>query len=75
MDKKPQIPCATCGKPTNFFSPPTGPFCCQRCQLVDLGRWLNEEYRISEPLTPEHLEEYADLSGDSLDHAEDDASH
>lgn len=22
------------------------PFCSQRCQLVDLGRWLNEDYRI-----------------------------
>ena len=22
------------------------PFCCERCQLVDLGRWLAEEYRV-----------------------------
>ena len=22
------------------------PFCCERCQLVDLGKWLAEEYRI-----------------------------
>jgi len=22
------------------------PFCSERCQLVDLGRWLSEEYRI-----------------------------
>ncbi len=26
------------------------PFCCERCQLVDLGRWLGEEFRISEPV-------------------------
>ena len=25
------------------------PFCCERCQLVDLGHWLDEDYRISEP--------------------------
>jgi len=24
------------------------PFCSERCQLVDLGRWLTEEYRIPE---------------------------
>lgn len=22
------------------------PFCSERCQLVDLGRWLDEEYRV-----------------------------
>lgn len=22
------------------------PFCCERCKLVDLGAWLNSEYRI-----------------------------
>ena len=22
------------------------PFCCERCRLIDLGRWLSEEYRI-----------------------------
>lgn len=25
------------------------PFCCERCQLVDLYGWMNEEYVISEP--------------------------
>ena len=27
------------------------PFCSPRCKLIDLGRWLDEEYRISRPLT------------------------
>lgn len=22
------------------------PFCSRRCQLIDLGHWLNEDYRI-----------------------------
>lgn len=22
------------------------PFCCERCRLVDLGRWLSGEYRV-----------------------------
>ena len=25
---------------------PTFPFCSERCRLIDLGRWLGEEYRI-----------------------------
>ena len=29
---------------------PFRPFCCERCRQVDLGRWLSEEYRISEGL-------------------------
>jgi len=27
---------------------PYRPFCSRRCKLIDLGKWLNEEYRISE---------------------------
>jgi hypothetical protein len=25
---------------------PAFPFCSERCRLIDLGRWLGEEYRI-----------------------------
>jgi endogenous inhibitor of DNA gyrase (YacG/DUF329 family) len=38
---------------------PYRPFCSHRCKMVDLGRWLSEEYRISEEL-PDHLREGAD---------------
>ena len=27
---------------------PTFPFCCDRCRLVDLGRWLGDDYAIPE---------------------------
>lgn len=41
--------CPVCVKPTvpgrQFF-----PFCCKRCQLVDLGLWMDESYRISREL-------------------------
>ncbi len=26
------------------------PFCCERCQWIDLGKWLTDEYRISKSL-------------------------
>jgi endogenous inhibitor of DNA gyrase (YacG/DUF329 family) len=27
-------------------SNPSFPFCSPRCKTVDLGKWLNEEYRV-----------------------------
>lgn len=27
------------------------PFCSKRCKTIDLAKWLNEEYRITTPLT------------------------
>ncbi|MCD6338368.1 MAG: DNA gyrase inhibitor YacG [Verrucomicrobia bacterium] len=49
-DKKLQVRCPTCGKRGSWFDGPHGPFCSKRCRLIDLGRWLGEEYRISEPV-------------------------
>ncbi|HEX8111219.1 MAG TPA: DNA gyrase inhibitor YacG [Kofleriaceae bacterium] len=31
-------------RPSKLF-----PFCSERCHLVDLGRWLGEDYRIPGP--------------------------
>ncbi len=31
------------------------PFCSERCKLVDLGTWLDAEYRIACELQPERL--------------------
>ena len=28
------------------------PFCSERCRLVDLNRWFEEEYKIGRPLRP-----------------------
>lgn len=36
---------------------PTMPFCSKRCRAVDLGKWLEEGYRISEPIEPSDLED------------------
>lgn len=48
-DAKPRVlRCANCreeieGRPQNEHFP----FCSKRCRQVDLGRWLNEEYRVT----------------------------
>ena len=28
---------------------PAAPFCSDRCKLLDLGKWLGEEYRVPGP--------------------------
>jgi endogenous inhibitor of DNA gyrase (YacG/DUF329 family) len=42
--------CPVCRKPVP--PPPANrswPFCSDRCRLVDLGKWLGEEYRVEGP--------------------------
>ncbi|HSE17802.1 MAG TPA: DNA gyrase inhibitor YacG [Pyrinomonadaceae bacterium] len=46
--------CPTCGKPVVWKDNPFRPFCSERCQLVDLGRWVEGEYRVpGEPVPQE----------------------
>jgi hypothetical protein len=44
--------CHQCQKPAAKDGNKFYPFCCERCHLVDLGRWLNEDYRIPDESTP-----------------------
>jgi len=63
-----QVKCPTCRKPGEWFAGEYGPFCSNRCRLVDLGKWFSEEHNLATPLRPEHLEEFADLPpGEHLD--------
>jgi endogenous inhibitor of DNA gyrase (YacG/DUF329 family) len=59
--KKTKLKCPICGKETDFFADPLGPFCSTRCKMVDLGKWLGEEYKISEPLRPDHFAQFEEL--------------
>ena len=46
---KPSLQCPTCAKKMIWDSNnPFRPFCCERCKLIDLGAWANEEYQIPE---------------------------
>jgi hypothetical protein len=49
MSKSLIVTCPTCGKEhawdtSNRFRP----FCSERCRLIDLGKWANEEYRVEQ---------------------------
>jgi len=38
--------CPLCRQQTTWEGNPWRPFCCERCQLTDLGTWAAEEYRV-----------------------------
>jgi endogenous inhibitor of DNA gyrase (YacG/DUF329 family) len=49
--------CPTCGKPVEWKDNPSRPFCSDRCRLVDLGRWVEGEYRVpGEPIPSDQTE-------------------
>ena len=57
--------CTICGRVVRYEPPLPRqyPFCSERCQMVDLGRWLQEEYTIDRHVTPEDLGESPQFEG------------
>ncbi|MGA7980915.1 MAG: DNA gyrase inhibitor YacG [Chromatiaceae bacterium] len=44
------VTCPTCGRAVPWTPESRWrPFCSERCRLIDLGKWLDECHRISEP--------------------------
>jgi uncharacterized protein len=73
MKPLPLVKCPTCKKRGGWFSGVYGPFCSKRCKLLDLGKWFDEENKISEPLKPDHFQDFEDLPpGKDLDKPETD---
>jgi endogenous inhibitor of DNA gyrase (YacG/DUF329 family) len=71
LSKVKVLRCPTCGtivtpKDKNF------PFCSDRCQMIDLGKWASGAYRISSPvLDPEVLEDIESAPRPPKDNDED----
>ena len=62
------VRCPRCGERGKWFAAPWGPFCTERCRLIDLGTWFSEENRISRPLQPGDFSGYEELPpGPQLD--------
>ena len=60
-----KVKCPICGKNAEYDGNAFRPFCSERCKLVDLGKWIEEQYRIptneqpgepEQPATPERGE-------------------
>jgi len=53
--------CPTCSKQVDWQDNPFRPFCSERCKLVDLSKWVSEEYRVpGRPVPAEPLEDEED---------------
>ena len=53
-----QVACPTCKKSIVYsLDNKFRPFCCERCQMIDLGDWANESLRIPDKnLADDHNE-------------------
>jgi endogenous inhibitor of DNA gyrase (YacG/DUF329 family) len=56
--------CPTCRERPG--AAPWRPFCSERCKLIDLGRWLSEDYRM--PAEPVDLNETDEDDTDGQSH-------
>ncbi len=43
-----KVKCPVCGKTIEWEKNPYRPFCSYRCKMIDLGKWLKEEYRLQD---------------------------
>jgi endogenous inhibitor of DNA gyrase (YacG/DUF329 family) len=57
MKKIKKIICPTCKKPSTLDKENISrPFCSERCKLIDLGGWADEQHRVpGEPTNPAEL--------------------
>ncbi len=71
-----EMKCSICGINYEFDYnkeqplPPHFPFCSKRCKAIDLGKWLNNEYRIRTIFT--ETEELTEIQSGFCDENDDD---
>ena len=46
VGKARRMRCPVCNRPARWEENPWRPFCSERCQVTDLGRWAAERYRV-----------------------------
>jgi len=44
-----KVRCPRCGARVSWAGNENRPFCSEKCRLIDLGRWADEDYRIAGP--------------------------
>ena len=61
-----QLSCPVCRRKIVIEKTNSMPFCSERCRLVDLGRWINEEIGVPvEPGSLQEAEQEADQGADT----------
>jgi endogenous inhibitor of DNA gyrase (YacG/DUF329 family) len=46
MKKEIKVKCPQCSKEFNYYDSEFRPFCCTKCQQIDLGHWFKESYTV-----------------------------
>lgn len=47
MEKTLKVNCPTCKKVFQYYDSGFRPFCSERCKMVDLGHWFEENYTVA----------------------------
>lgn len=63
--------CPTCNKQVQWQDNPFRPFCSERCKLIDLSKWVSEEYRVpGKPVPAEPIEDEESYRGSDSNSSE-----
>ncbi|MCC6511923.1 MAG: DNA gyrase inhibitor YacG [Pirellulaceae bacterium] len=62
------LPCPTCGRQTPVSLAKYLPFCSDRCRLIDLGRWLDEEHVLPVAAADDEEEDVDHVNSDRARH-------
>lgn len=59
-----KVKCPKCKKEVVWNDNIWRPFCSERCKMIDLGTWANEEYRISDETDRVTIKDSSSLNDD-----------
>jgi endogenous inhibitor of DNA gyrase (YacG/DUF329 family) len=63
--------CPTCNRQIQWQDNPFRPFCSERCKLLDLSKWVSEEYRVpGKPVPTEPAEDNEEQDGSGSNSSE-----
>jgi endogenous inhibitor of DNA gyrase (YacG/DUF329 family) len=51
------VSCPTCDQTVDLDQTDAMPFCSERCRLIDLGRWLDEQHSVPVERIPDEFED------------------
>ncbi|MDH5560172.1 MAG: DNA gyrase inhibitor YacG [Deltaproteobacteria bacterium] len=56
-----KVKCPTCQKQVQWKDNPFRPFCGERCSLIDMGKWADDQYKIESE--DQHVDETDEPKG------------
>jgi endogenous inhibitor of DNA gyrase (YacG/DUF329 family) len=54
-------PICSAAMPADWSEYPDFPFCSPRCRMIDLGRWLGEDYRVAGKKQDNHADPSSEI--------------